>query len=206
MREVKLENYFPSVLANAREFIELAKSENPELEKLRELLYKWFLNTFVYDLDIDGASRWECMLEIIPNIDDTLEHRRQRILAKYNSILPYTHKRLLEMLSAIYGEGKTSVYIDYDKYNLIVEIAKSLRPYAELLQVFLRSIIPANLALEIYSIYKTDGNIYLGGKVRRYKNTIINPCIAFNMLNTLNRNYFGGKVRQYKFTKVGGSE
>lgn len=71
MREVKLENYFPSVLANAREFIELAKSENPELEKLRELLYKWFLNTFVYDLDIDGASRWECMLEIIPNIDRT---------------------------------------------------------------------------------------------------------------------------------------
>jgi len=206
MRNIKIENYFPSVLNNAKEFIALAKGENPEFGRIREFLYKWFLNTFIYDLDTDGANRWENMLGIIHNVDDTLEHRRQRILAKYNSLLPYSHRRLVEMLDAIYGIGNTNVSIEYNNYHLLVEIAKALRPYANLLQVFLRTIVPANMGLSVNSIYKVNGEIYLGGKVRRYKKTFIKPVLHFTMLKANSKNYFGGKVRQFKFTKVGGNE
>lgn len=38
-RQVKVETYFPSVLANAREFIDIAKTENPEFKKVRELFF-----------------------------------------------------------------------------------------------------------------------------------------------------------------------
>lgn len=76
-RQVKVETYFPSVLANAREFIDIAKTENPEFKKVRELFFKWFLNTFVYDLDVDGAERWEEILSIIPKNTDNLEKRKK---------------------------------------------------------------------------------------------------------------------------------
>lgn len=146
-RQVKVETYFLSVLANAREFIDIAKTENPEFKKVRELFFKWFLNTFVYDLDVDGAERWEEMLSIIPKNTDNLEKRKKRILAKLNSMLPYTHRRLVEMLPAVYGEGTFEIELDYDKYKLRIDLSYSLLRYKKAIKNYLRNIIPANLSI-----------------------------------------------------------
>lgn len=59
IRNVHVERYYPDVLANAKEFKVIASIENPEFTKAWTALWKQFLNTFVYSLDEDGATRWE---------------------------------------------------------------------------------------------------------------------------------------------------
>lgn len=48
--KVHLERYYPSVLAPAKEFKIIAEAENPELNLLWQRLWKWYRNTFVYEL------------------------------------------------------------------------------------------------------------------------------------------------------------
>ena len=105
-REPRIERYFPDVLANAKEFMTLGAIVDPELKLTWQALIKQMLNTFVYDLDKDGASRWEDMLQLHPGAGDSLSVRKQRILARINATLPYTFRSFQNMLNALYGDGK----------------------------------------------------------------------------------------------------
>ena len=205
-RRVKLENYFPSVLANAREFIDIAKTENPEFQKIRDLFYKWFLNTFVYDLDEDGASRWEDMLSIVPKVTDSLEQRRQRILAKLNSMLPYTHRRLVEMLNAIYGEGKTAVSIVYDKYAVYIDLTTSLKQYVRQIWIYLRTIVPVEMGIYFTHTTQMDEFLYCGGIVSQTKCISIKTKTGFDFAPIDNKEYYGGIVRQIKYVLIKGHD
>ena len=67
-RDVRVERYFPDVLANAKEFMAMGAAVDPELKLNWKALIKQMLNTFVYDLDVDGAARWEKMLNLELNL------------------------------------------------------------------------------------------------------------------------------------------
>ena len=90
MRDVQVQRYYPNVLANAAEFKLIAKLENAEFKSVWQEACKWFLNTFVYDTDLQGIKRWEDMLKIIPPKEATLEDRRNTVLMRINTMLPYT--------------------------------------------------------------------------------------------------------------------
>lgn len=105
-RETNIRHYFPDVLANAVEFNELANVVEPELNRIIKLLVEKALDTFVFDLDEDGARRWEKMLKLSPRNADTLDDRRMAILAKIMPNTPYTHRKLEILLDEICGEGK----------------------------------------------------------------------------------------------------
>lgn len=102
-REVKVQRYYPNVIANADEFKQLAILESEEFKSIWEVLFKWFKNRFVSEADLEGVRRWEQMLKIIPSKEATLEDRKQFILRRINTILPYTIRRLQQILNAVYG-------------------------------------------------------------------------------------------------------
>lgn len=122
-REVRIERYFPDVLANAKEFKALAGAVNPELKLNWQALIKQMANTFVYDLDKDGAARWEDMLNLHPPRTDTLDARKKRILTKINSTLPYTFRSFQNMLDGIYGKGQVTEQLNADEYELWLDLA-----------------------------------------------------------------------------------
>lgn len=62
-------------------------------------------------------------------------------------MLPYTHRRLVEMLTAVYGEGTFEIELDYDKYKLRIDLSYSLLRYKKAIKNYLRNIIPANLSI-----------------------------------------------------------
>ena len=88
VRDVRVERYYPPVVAPSAEFRALARVENPEYRVLWEALWRQFANTFVYAIDADGAARWEGMLRMIRGDGLPIETRRQRILAKINTRIP----------------------------------------------------------------------------------------------------------------------
>lgn len=205
-REIRVEKYFPDVLSYAKEFTDIANAENPEFKLLSESLYKWFLNGFVYDLDKDGAERWEDMLGIIPKSTDTLEQRRQRILAKLNTMLPYTHRRLIEMLAGIYGVGVVKISLDYDNYWLYADIPYSLKAKVQELFTYLRVIIPANLGIGFTSTTAIRQTLFSSGLVQWIKHTHIRASTGFNPSDIVNNLNSIGKVSQIKYTKIKGGQ
>jgi hypothetical protein len=163
-REVKVQRYYPNVIANADEFKQLAILENEEFKSIWEVLFKWFKNRFVSEADLEGVRRWEQMLKIIPSKEATLEDRKQFILRRINTILPYTIRRLQQILNAVYGDDFAVVFTN-KKYELWVDIDNRIILKTPSMRTLLRAIIPANLIIKILQELNADLFLYAGGIV-----------------------------------------
>ncbi|MGL5514586.1 MAG: putative phage tail protein [Sporomusa sp.] len=172
-RVVKIERYYPSVLYNAREMIDIANAENPEFNLLHNLAEKWFKNGFVLDLDADGATRWEEMLGLTVKLSD-LEERRQRILARIRALLPYTHRWLANILDFMYGDGNTGLIFNYNAYELRINMAYDIQEYIHDIRRYARVVIPSNLDLIIQNTKSVPQQIYVGAYIRRLRKYKIN--------------------------------
>jgi len=201
-RKIQVERYYPLAVGVTSEFQSIAGAENPEFARIHAAFYKWFLNGFVMDFDEDGARRWEEMLKLSPRSTDDLEKRRQRILRKIVSELPYTHRRLEEMLIGVYGENQTSIELDYGEYTLFVEISRALKPYIQAMYIWLRVIVPANLYILLKNTTRGSGEISFGGVVSQVSYSCVKPFDELTLKEASGATYFGGLVKQYKFTKV----
>lgn len=163
-REVKVQRYYPNVIANADEFKQLAILENEEFKSIWEVLFKWFKNRFVSEADLEGVRRWEQMLKIIPSKEATLEDRKQFILRRINTILPYTIRRLQQILNVVYGDDFAVVSTN-KKYELWVDIDNRIILKTPSMRTLLRAIIPANLIIKILQELNADLFLYAGGIV-----------------------------------------
>lgn len=176
-RDAHVERYYPSVVAPAAEFKALANAENPELTALWEAFWRWFANTFVYELDEPGASRWEEMLKLHPLPTDSLYVRKQRILLKINATLPYTFRSFQNMLDGTFGAGNVIESINADKYQLWIDLSGAIvRRQAEIRR-FARAIIPANLSIHVSSGKDILGKAYVGAVVSIRHRTTIRPSL-----------------------------
>lgn len=151
-RDVDVAHYFPKVVAPSLEFQELAKTENLEFARIWPQAKKWFVNTYVELLDVDGAKRWESMLGIRPGDTDTLTQRKNKILAKINHSLPYTERKFQLMLDQRYGENVVTLSCDYNNYKLNLEMYDDAGVNDGQVYKYARSIIPANLGAIINAI------------------------------------------------------
>lgn len=163
-REVRVQRYYPNVIANADEFKQLAILENEEFKSIWEVLFKWFKNRFVSEADLEGVQRWEQMLKIIPSKESTLEDRKHFILMRINTILPYTIRRLQQILNAVYGDDFATVSTN-KKYELWVDIDNRIILKTPSMHTLLRAIIPANLIIKILQELNVDLFLYAGGIV-----------------------------------------
>lgn len=186
-REVRVQRYYPNVIANADEFKQLAILENEEFKSIWEVLFKWFKNKFVYEADLQGIQRWEEMLKIIPKSKETLEDRRSNILVKINSILPYTIRRLKQILDLKFGKDN-AIPITTKNYELIINFNNEIELNAKTMRALLRAIIPANLIFKIIISWNFEQNIYNKASIIQYINTNHN----FWNLGTAKKVYWDG--------------
>jgi hypothetical protein len=162
IREVNVARYYPSTVALAKEFQQLAAAENKEFQAAWSEIWKAFLNTFVYSLDKDGAARWEKMLKLYPSASDSLYTRKKAILAKINALIPYTERSFQEKLDSIYGKDNVSASLDYGEYRLWLEFVADFLYQHEAVKTLTRVIVPANLAVSISNTKKATGEVFIG--------------------------------------------
>lgn len=186
-REVRVQRYYPNVIANADEFKQLAILENEEFKSIWEVLFKWFKNKFVYEADLQGIQRWEEMLKIIPKSKETLEDRRSNILVKINSILPYTIRRLKQILDLKFGKDN-AIPITTKNYELIINFNNEIELNAKTMRALLRAIIPANLIFKIIISWNFEQNIYNKASIIQY----IDANHNFWNLGTAEKTYWDG--------------
>lgn len=192
-RDVRLQRYHPDVLAPAKEFKALAAAENPEFNVVWEFAWKLLANTFVLDIDEDGAERWENMLHLRRLPEDTLADRRLRILITINAIVPYTIRRLQQLLDAGYGEGNAVASTNQD-YELWIDIDNSIIFSTVSMRIMLRAIVPANLTINIGQTIPAEAGIFAGGKVSTYQTINIQTGSGFTFDDIEKSIFAGGKI------------
>ena len=173
VRDVHVERYYPSVVAPSAEFKVLAEIEDPEFTVVWERVWRRFANTFVYEIDEEGAARWEVMLRMVRGDNLPIEERKRRILARIRAMVPYTIRSFWTMLYAMFGEGVAVPLRVLEKRELWLDISRAHIFRANEVRRFARVIAPANLTVNISSTEEVTANLYFAGYVARRKITVI---------------------------------
>jgi hypothetical protein len=119
LREVDIRRHMPPAVRDTDEFQQIAAAENPEFNELQRCIRQIMQDSFVEDATEHGVRRWEYILNITPAIGDSLEVRKNRILAYLSIKLPYTWRVLKRMLTTILGDRFSMNYVN-DRGQLII--------------------------------------------------------------------------------------
>ncbi len=166
-RDARIEYWYPSVLANAKEFIELGKAVDPELNSLYKVLNEWFFNTFIWHTDLLGIQRWEDMLSLYPDENATMTDRRAAIFMAVNGTAPYTERSFEALTDGMYHKGAVTVAVEPNSYTVILHLADDVVEKVTDIFRYARLIIPANMTIQTAHTTPIAMPHYVGAVVRR---------------------------------------
>ena len=147
LREVKLIEHLPLFIQEYREITNIMNSENPEFQLLCNESERIKNNQFIQTCDLEGISRFEKLLNIIPSPDDTLESRISRILVRWNDVVPYTWKFFIRKLDTLCGVGNYDVIPNFNEYALKIITHLDLHGQIEELENLIDYMIPVNIVV-----------------------------------------------------------
>lgn len=74
-----------------------------ELRYILAAIDRTLANMFIETADEYGIKRYEDMMDIVPDEEDTLDTRRFRVLTLWNDYVPYTKSELYKRLVKQFG-------------------------------------------------------------------------------------------------------
>ena len=161
--QATIEEYFPTVLKNAMEIQQTAKSINPELDLVWKLLHQWTLGNFVYDTDFVTIEKFEKMFFNVTFNHENLDTRRERVLQKIQAQLPYTHRKLDFLLSKQFPG--TFSKLNYNSFECQIDIPYKYQFNISKIIQFIQPIIPTNLVIRTLQRTQINTQVYLAGFV-----------------------------------------
>jgi len=148
---VKVSDYVPNLYKNNLEMFNIINSEEQEFElNLKPDIDNSFNNTFISKANEKGIEQYEQIFNIKadPNTE-TIDFRRQRILSRLISNIPFTERYMVNVLNSILGEGTWNYEINYNDYTLTINSNIPGRGWLTELYQFLKRTIPCNIQYEI---------------------------------------------------------
>ena len=206
-----IEKYLPSRFQDIEEFMSLCLAEDPEFDNMAKIRVKWLNNKFPREADLDGIKIFEKILELKPLDTDTIEDRRERIIAKLNARLPYTWIQLHRMMAAICGwEGYTLHLEDFvllvylslennDKIRFVIDLLYEVLPMHIMIRIE-RAIDEYNkIAIRSYSKNIGKAKILPYQKRNLNVNVVSNTATATQALHLMEIRPFNElpQVRRY---------
>lgn len=143
--EINLAPLLPEWFREIEEFKELIKIENMELEELEEALRRIRDNQYIMTCDGETLAKHEKRLGITASLQDTPELRRERILQKYNTIVPFSVGFLKNRLIDLYGEDGFKMRVNAPRNTLVIDITSDRRGALTLLNGLLEDVLPAHV-------------------------------------------------------------
>lgn len=199
---VNTELFFPEHIADMREFRELAKSYDKSLQPVWEVFDSIYKNRFFDTLDEEGCARHEKLLGISANPIDELDDRRRRIKGYYTSNLPYTEKKMNEVLTAMCGEDGYDLVIDKRLKTITVNIKLNSISLVNNVEELMKRMRPCDMVLaveiiyNIYARFRTMTHEAMGGYTHEQLRASKVFMKDFNMYCTLAR-YTHGQLAGY---------
>lgn len=151
---IDIQEYWPTVLQEIKEFRKIAEIENPELEKLWQEIENIVDDQFIETATERGIARREKILDVMPFADDTLESRRFRVRGLWNEKLPYTYRVLLEKLENLCGKDGYKVMLSSREYTIIIKVALTAKRMIDAVKEVTNRMLPANLVITVELLYR----------------------------------------------------
>lgn len=165
------------------EYQQITQALTPELEALlvavNYVLDSWYINT----ADEKGLSRLEKIAKVTPNIGDSLDTRRFKLLIKMTEKIPYTDETLEERLAALCGgEENYTIVKDYLHYHLYINTTLGVAGAFDLVIEALLVILPDNIVLELTNTLKAElcNLTYIGGVCNTAFSYVITHDVSFS--------------------------
>lgn len=152
----KLIDYLPHFLQDFRELSSIVEVEQSEIDSLNAEAENALADQFIMYLTENGAKRWEAVLGISPKDTDTLDERRFRILTKQGTEVPYTVRKLEQMLTSLCGADAYVIELTPENYHVEVKLMVGNHNNYSEVQNILNKIIPANLTRHIELMHNTN--------------------------------------------------
>ena len=162
---MQLYEYLPFFVSNTKEFKELHKVLQPEVDNLFTETDNRLKDMFVLGSSEYATKHYEKIVSINPKLTDSLEKRQLDILAIYNEVPPFTYERLEEMLTSILGINGFKMKLGIDKFHLKIILAKDKLQFEKQVNEMLERIVPVNIGLT----YSIDWNTWKDLKVFTWK-------------------------------------
>ena len=168
IRDVELLKHLPLFVQEYREIRAIMNAENPEFQSAEDETEIIFNNQFIQSCNIKGIAKFESLMGITPEPDDTLQSRISRVLTRWNDTVPYTFIVLCQRLDLLCGKDNYEIVRNIDKYTMDITTHLELTGQAEELDYMLGYMIPANIAMTVNNkIYlnMTDGTAKLASGI-----------------------------------------
>ncbi len=167
MNDINIVQYLPAFLQEYLQYKLLMRTEDIEFENIFKCLENIEQNQFILSADNEGLKRFEKMLNIYSQSNESIENRRMKVLSKWNEHEVYTFDFLKSKLDVICGKENYEIIEDFKNYRLEIHTHLSdIGEVAELERV-IDSIIPCNLDVVIKNdiICEVKGKNVLSGAV-----------------------------------------
>ena len=135
-----LPDYFRPIL----EFKQIMIVDASALDVLERSIQAVKANNYIQTADEDTILLYETRFGIVTIPGETLEYRRQRLLQKYNTIVPFSIGFLKNRLTELYGD-EYSLSVDPIASTLTIQVTSSRYGAVDLLYDLLWDVIPAHL-------------------------------------------------------------
>jgi len=180
----RLLDYLPEIYRDLKDYQELAKVSEQNIDETESEIDRFFDNQFVMTSDDSGLLRREKVLNIQANpFLESIDFRIARIINRYTTKPPFTIRYLQRQLDSLVGKGRTYASIEGEAYLLTVITSIDDAPLFREIEETVKTTIPANLIYrqqtsirdtvvlkervtrkEVLRNYKLNGSWKLGSK------------------------------------------
>lgn len=141
MFEFEIHSKFPSIYKDVEEFKKLDEIEQEQLDSAKDKGNDFIANNFAVSMKEYGLTRTENFLDLVSYEGMTVQQRRDRLIALYNTMLPFTYKYLIQSLKRLTDENGFYFYQDFANYKLTVFVKNN---FDNVIQ-YLTQIMPLNI-------------------------------------------------------------
>lgn len=185
--KVNLLEHLPPFLAEFKELSTLFSSENPEFDLLWNEARSVLDDQYIETAGERGVKRLEKITGIPTERSLTLAERKTRIITRINEELPYTLRKLNELLLAVCGEGNFLILGDFPNYTISIITKRLTVSQITEVERLLDNVIPANLIMVTQNREDVEASsgIYFGGVVTKSVTVEVSADLDENkVLNT----------------------
>lgn len=165
LRNVNIGVYYPPPVNGTQEFLEIAQAESTEMTATWEGVNRVFINQYILTADVWGIKRLEGTFGILANPGtESLEFRRQRLLLRMRTQMPFTIRYMKQWLRDAVGENRYRLWVENKAYMLYIETPAFDAIWNQEVQAFVSGIKPANLAVTHIGKSEVSSKIFAAAK------------------------------------------
>lgn len=154
-RIIDLKALLPQLMTEYSELDSIMTVETTELNIVEAEHEALVNNRYIHTCDEDGVARFERIMSIVPNSNDTLEDRKFRCKSKWNQTIPYNYKVLDEKLTMLCGEDAYNLTVDFTNQKVVIKLALANENQFQSVVDLVYSIVPCNMLIDVSIMYNT---------------------------------------------------